>query len=324
MAGADHRNPNRQSEKPKSMEAPERRCLYDVLCIHRNCTANDIQSAYNKLALWRHPDKLIKSGVSEFDATAAFQELVNAYEVLSDARERAWYDSHRSMMLLSSSNISTSSPMIIAELLNFFKSCLIYENSDIGKGFYDVYGDVFDRIYVNEVNFANKLGLGNVLKKAPLIGSFNAFYRYWLGFVTVMNFVWVDQCDPMVESDLNSRRVIEEENKKIRKKARREYNEMVKGLAEFVKKRDMRVISLQLKRDEEMERKKEEMRARKKAIEREKTERERAYEEEEEIEKKVELYCVVCGKTFKSDQQWKNHERSKKHKRNVAAVEGSV
>lgn len=330
------------------MASSEKRCLYEVLGLNRDCTADEIRSAYRKLALQRHPDKLVQSGVSESEATASFQELVNAYEVLSDPRERAWYDSHRSQILFASSNSSKSksnSSTLVPDLFSFFSNSVFSGYSDTGKGFYKVFGDVFDKIYQNELNFADKLGLGvGSVKEAPLMGNLksqysqvNAFYGYWLGFVTVMDFVWVDQYDAMAGPNRKSRRVMEDENKKLRKKARREYNETVRGLAEFVKKRDKRVIDMQVKRNEEMDRKREEEKEKKRKMERERLERARAYEEpdwakveevddwvieEEEVveesEKKKELYCVVCGKKFKSDKQWKNHEQSKKHKEKVA------
>ncbi|XP_057989140.1 DNAJ protein JJJ1 homolog [Hevea brasiliensis] len=192
--------------------------------------------------------------------------------------------------------------------------------------------------------FCKKLGLRlDGLREAPVMGNLGslygqvtAFYNYWLGFCTVMDFCWVDQYDVMARPNRKSRRVIEEENKKLRKKAKREYNEMVRGLAEFVKKRDKRVIDMMVKKNVELEKKKEEERERKKKLEREKMERVGAYEEpkwarvnEEDVEEVVgfeeegkgkkgnggkKLYCVVCGKKFKSEKQWKNHEQSKKHK----------
>lgn len=322
------------------MASPEKRCLYEVLGLQLDCTADEIRSAYRKLALQRHPDKLVKSGVSEAEATASFQELVNAYEVLSDPRERAWYDSHRSQILYASSNSKSSA--VVPDLFTFFSNSVFSGYSDTGKGFYKVYADIFDKIYHNELNFANKLGLGMV-KEAPLMGNLkspyaqvNAFYGYWLGFVTVMDFVWVDQFDSMAGPSRKFRRVMEEENKKLRKKARREYNETVRNLAEFVKKRDKRVIDMQVKRNEEMGRKREEEREKKKKLDREKAEKAKAYvepewarvEEEdgeveevmEEGERKNELFCVACSKKFKSDKQWKNHEQSKKHKEKVAEL----
>ncbi|KAM3751262.1 hypothetical protein ACB098_04G095400 [Castanea mollissima] len=339
------------------MESAAKRCHYEVLGLSRDCAAEEIRSAYKKLALQRHPDKLVQSGLSHAEATAQFQELAQAYEVLSDPKERAWYDSHRSQILFSDLNSNSVSPnSAIPNLFSFFSNTVFSGYSDSGRGFYKVYSDLFDKIYANEINFARKLGLG-LIKEAPLMGNLEspyvqvtAFYNYWLGFCTMMDFCWADQYDAMAGVNRKSRRVMEEENKKVRKKARREYNETVRGLAEFVKKRDKRVIDMAVKRNLEMERKKEEERERKKRLEKERIEKARAYvepewtrvdededlegdgkgmeeeeeEEEEEERKRKELYCVVCGKKFKSDKQWKNHEQSKKHKEKVAEFRDSL
>ncbi|XP_022738642.1 DNAJ protein JJJ1 homolog [Durio zibethinus] len=326
--------------------ASEKRCLYEVLGLSRDCSQEEIRSAYKKLALQRHPDKLMQSGLSQADATAQFQELLHAYEVLSDPKERSWYDSHRSQILFADRNATASSP--IPDLFSFFSNTVYSGYSDSGRGFYKVYSDLFSKIYANEINFVKKLELGlDVVKEAPLMGNLEspygqvtAFYNYWLGFSTVMDFVWADEYDAMAGPNRKSRRVMEEENKKLRRKAKREYNETIRGLAEFVKKRDKRVIDMSVKRKEEMERRKEEERERKRKLEKERLERVRAYEEpewakveeeegddwdevEERGKEKEELYCVACGKKFKSEKQWKNHEQSKKHKEKVAELRES-
>ncbi|GAB2251753.1 hypothetical protein Droror1_Dr00004600 [Drosera rotundifolia] len=328
---------------------PQPRCHYEVLGLPQSCTADEIRSAYKRLALQRHPDKLVQSGLSADAATASFQELVHAYEVLSDPKERTWYDSHRSKILFSEANSAGNQP--IPDLFSFFSSNCYTDYSDSKKGFYKVYGDVFDRVYANEVNYVRKLGLGiGSVREAPAMGDLgsaeaqvNAFYGYWLGFGTVMDFCWVDQYDAGAGANRKSRRVMEEENRKLRRKAKREYNETVRGLAEFVKKRDKRVIDMMVRKEKEREKRAEEERERKKALEREKMERARAYEEpewarvkEEELEglrdgeeevgegdEIEELYCVACKKKFKSEKQWKNHEQSKKHKEKVAELRES-
>ncbi|KAK2974548.1 hypothetical protein RJ640_007392 [Escallonia rubra] len=61
-----------------------KRCQYKVLGLGGDCTADEIRSAYRRLAIQRHPDKLAQFGVSP----AAFQELATAYKVFSDPRER--------------------------------------------------------------------------------------------------------------------------------------------------------------------------------------------------------------------------------------------
>jgi len=195
------------------------------------------------------------------------------------------------------------------------------------------------------------MGLGvDAVRQAPVMGNLDspyaqvtAFYGYWLGFCTVMDFCWVDEYDVMAGPNRKSRRLMEEENNKVRRKARREYNDTVRRLGDFVKKRDKRVIDMKVKRSAEMERKKEEERERKKRLEQERKERAMAYEEpdwakvevEEVVEEWVEegdeekkndkeFYCVLCGKKFKSEKQWKNHEQSKKHKERVAEFRDSI
>ncbi|KAL2935419.1 DNAJ protein JJJ1-like protein [Bienertia sinuspersici] len=333
-----------------SMAAIEKRCYYEVLGLPQSCTQDEIRSSYKKLALQRHPDKLIQSGLSSEDATASFQELVRAYEVLSDPKERSWYDSHRSQILFSSTSSGNNSDSPFPDLFSYFSPSCYTDYTNPKTGFYKVYGDVFDRIYGHEVKYCRMMGLNlGLVKEAPLLGDLgcdysqvNAFYGYWLGFCTVMDFGWVDKYDVAAGQNRKSRRVMEEENKKVRKKAKKEFNETVRGLAEFVKKRDKRVIDMVVKKEKEREKKREEEMAKKKAKERERLERARMYEEpewtkveEEEVEgleedeeekgeeERKELYCAACGKKFKSDKQWRNHEQSKKHKEKVAQLRKS-
>ncbi|KAL8141893.1 hypothetical protein V2J09_014925 [Rumex salicifolius] len=332
------------------MSTAPKRCHYEVIGLPQTCTQDEIRSAYKKLALQRHPDKLVQSGVSSSEATSAFQELVHAYEVLSDQKERQWYDSHRSQILFSDlARSDASSPAGIPNLFSYFSPSCYTDFTDSKKGFYKVYSDVFDKIFANEINFAKTLGLGlGSVKEAPVMGDLkspytqaNAFYGYWLSFTTVMDFGWVDKWDASAGENRKTRRLMEEDNKKIRKKARREFNETVRGLAEFVKKRDKRVIDMMVKKEKEREKKRQEELEKRKKMEREKLEKAKMYEDpewarvqeddildfdeedEEEEEEKKELYCVACKKKFKSDKQWKNHEKSKKHKEKVEELKAS-
>ncbi|CAH8301117.1 unnamed protein product [Eruca vesicaria subsp. sativa] len=274
-----------------SSSRSEKRCLYEVLGISKESSPDEIRSSYRRLALQRHPDKLIKAGgISEADATAQFQELVHAYEVLSDSKERAWYDSHRSQILFAYAGGSKPGGMpggSVPDLFSFFSTTVYTNYSDTGKGFYKVYFDVLNSIYLNEVNFARTLGLRmDSLREAPVMGNLEspytqvtAFYNYWLGFSTVMDFCWVEEYDVMAGPNRRMRRKMEEENKKVRKKAKKEYNETVRGLAAFVKKRDKRVIDMMVKKSAEMEVKKAEERERKKKMDKERLERAMNYEE---------------------------------------------
>jgi DnaJ-class molecular chaperone len=69
---------------------------------HAQCKNNAVTSAapcekaYRKAALEWHPDK---NQHRADEAGERFKEIRAAYETLSDANERAWYDSHREAIL---------------------------------------------------------------------------------------------------------------------------------------------------------------------------------------------------------------------------------
>ena len=66
----------------------EKRDYYEVLSVAKNASADEIKSAYRKLALQYHPDR--NQGNPE--AEEKFKEATEAYEILSDADKRARYD----------------------------------------------------------------------------------------------------------------------------------------------------------------------------------------------------------------------------------------
>ncbi|KAJ8069566.1 hypothetical protein OCU04_000007 [Sclerotinia nivalis] len=62
--------------------------LYEALEVTRDASAQDITASYRRLARVHHPDKNLDNA----DATAKFQKVQAAYEILSDERQRKAYD----------------------------------------------------------------------------------------------------------------------------------------------------------------------------------------------------------------------------------------
>lgn len=67
--------------------AQEKRDYYEVLGVSRNATLDEIKKAFRVLAMKYHPDKNKAP-----DAEEKFKEINEAYEVLSDEKNRATYD----------------------------------------------------------------------------------------------------------------------------------------------------------------------------------------------------------------------------------------
>jgi DnaJ-class molecular chaperone len=64
---------------------------YEILGLERDCTSNEIDTAYRKLALKWHPDKNINN---KTEAEKKFRDIVKAYQVLSNPDARKNYDSY--------------------------------------------------------------------------------------------------------------------------------------------------------------------------------------------------------------------------------------
>src|SRR5438477_7001438 len=66
----------------------EKRDYYEVLGVARDASADDVKSAYRKLALKYHPDR----NPGDKAAEERFKEAAEAYAVLADASKRSLYD----------------------------------------------------------------------------------------------------------------------------------------------------------------------------------------------------------------------------------------
>ncbi|XP_052186036.1 uncharacterized protein LOC127797294 isoform X3 [Diospyros lotus] len=70
----------------------DRNSYYGVLGVAADCSEEEIRRAYRKLAMQWHPDKWARKPSLLGEAKRKFQQIQEAYSVLSDKRTRTMYD----------------------------------------------------------------------------------------------------------------------------------------------------------------------------------------------------------------------------------------
>ncbi|GAB7361381.1 hypothetical protein MBLNU230_g1436t1 [Neophaeotheca triangularis] len=330
-------------------QAEVKTSYYDLLSVSRQATDDEIKKAYRRKALELHPDRNFGN---EQEATKTFAEVQAAYEILSDPQERAWYDSHESAILRgddggvgdeapSFGNVKVTTADDLARMVRKFNSSI--EFSDAPSGFYGFLRGTFEQLAKEEEVAA--VWEGTQAPDYPTFGHrddthedvVKQFYSAWGSFATVKGFGWKDKYRLSDAPDRRVRRLMEKENETARREGIREFNEAVRSLVAFVRKRDPRVV---VNSQTEAERQKtlrdaaaaQAARARKAnqanvepqvaewtKIRDPEEEEENPFEEEEQQEEEV-FECVACSKVFKSERQWEAHEKSKKHQKAVFAL----
>ena len=222
------------------------------------------------------------------------------------------------------------------------------EYNDSPSGFYGFLREFFDQLAKEEDQAARRQD-----EDVPDYPSFGhkddthdegvkQFYGAWAGFSTVKSFSWRDKYRMSDAEGRQMRRLIEKENLRFRKEGAQEFNDAVRSLVAFVRKRDQRytpstqteaerqkilqdasraqAARMRAKNAEkigeevipEWARKREEPDAN------DKTPEEGTFDEESSEEEQFE--CVACRKVFKSEKQYEAHEKSNKHKKAVQAL----
>lgn len=307
-----------------------------------------IKKAYRKKALELHPDR--NYGSAE-EATAKFAEVSSAYEVLSDPQERAWYDSHRDSILNGGGgeqeehfehNVRVTSAGALVALMSRFNSRTAF--TDAPTGFFGILQETFVALAREEDAACDWEGIEGM--DYPEFGSSNdgyedvvkPFYRIWMNFSTKKSFSWRDQYRVSDGPDRAMRRLMEKENKRLRDEGIREFNDAVRSLVTFVRKRDPRYIP---NTQSEADRQKiirdaaiaqaAKSRAANKAkldahvtpawAQAQRTQEDENYFSSDEESVVEHIECVVCNKIFKSEKQYEAHEKSKKHTKAVQQLQ---
>ncbi|KAI8627534.1 DnaJ domain-containing protein [Xylariaceae sp. FL1651] len=322
---------------------PKKVDYYQLLGVDRSAADDEIKKAYRKKALELHPDR--NFGDVE-NATSKFAEVQAAYEVLSDPQERAWYDSHSDAILRGDDpadfdtapeyhNVRLTTTDDIYTLMGRFNKSVPLDDSP--NSFFTILRDTFDRLAEGEYAAADWEGLAPT--EYPSFGESKdddkvakAFYSRWANFSTRLSFSWKDKWRLTDAPDRRIRRLMEKENKKLRDDAIRDFNDAVRSLVVFVRKRDPRHIpnvQSEAERQKVLRDSAAAQAARSRAANLEKMNNIDAvpqwaqsrgdeahlgeFSESEDESEVEEIECVVCNKTFKSEKQYEAHEKSKKH-----------
>ncbi|TFK70296.1 DnaJ-domain-containing protein [Pluteus cervinus] len=322
---------------------------YELLEVSEDATQEEIKKSFRRLALIHHPDKN-QDNVEE--ANKKFTALQQAYEVLSDEQERAWYDSHKASLVPEPDaqtvfeDIKKGAPpsrardrgLTVKHLARFFDSSIwsAYDNSD--DGFFTIYGNLFVRLQAEENMFEGVQlppfgdSTWTWIPASKDENGARSFYNAWLNFATAKDFSWSDQWNLSEAPDRRVRRLMEKDNKKARDDARKEYNDTIRSLVQFIRKRDPRykahLVNANQPRANPTPSANPESAHKRQQLAEQYVEQDWQKTSEKQLHADLEWAiaegggseeweCVVCDKTFRSEAAWNSHERSKKHIKEV-------
>ncbi|POW08983.1 hypothetical protein PSTT_07150, partial [Puccinia striiformis] len=217
--------------------------LYQILQVSPDASSEEIKKAFRKQALVHHPDKNYDNVEN---ATKMFAKIQQAYEILSDDDERAFYDRHRDELLNAggddfddfdpthlkpNSSRSSLNPGITSkQLLKFFDATLWKGDfSDSQTSFFTIYRNLFHQLSTEE-----KIARKDTTMIYPSFGSSGSsydqdvdgtralkhFYSAWSNFATQKSFEWVEPHRTNQQVDRRIKRLIEKENQRERENAR--------------------------------------------------------------------------------------------------------
>ncbi|CUS10405.1 unnamed protein product [Tuber aestivum] len=272
-------------------------------------------------------------------------------------REQILYGDHDSAVSGGPSHpVSVTTSEEVLEWFSMFAK--ISYDDDSRNNFYTLAGTAFKKLADEEITAAEQAGedepyypdFGN--PRSTHEDWVKQFYAAWGGFKTLKSFSWCDVYRYSDAPDRRVKRIMEKENKKFRDAGIREFDSSVRvrlvatvpfrpeliveqSFVLFVRKRDPRFIKntqseaqrqaalLAASREQATRQRRENLAKLREFKAADWTRTSHGADEDSDglEEETVEKYeCIVCKKTFWSERQMGEHEKSKKHTKNVRAL----
>lgn len=243
--------------------------LYELLELGEkrwHATADDIKKSFRRISLIYHPDKISHHGnEARENAESHFKAVMKAYDVLSDKKKRASYDS-----------IDDVDDSIPSEK----------DAASSSERFYEKFGACF------ALN-----ARWSVSDRVPALGddetdmdTVHSFYDFWYSFKSWRDFSYGTEYDPDQAECREEKRWMERQNAKDTKRKKLEENARIRRLVDLAYKNDPRLKrakqAVKAKKDavkEERRRKADEANR----LQKEKEEKERLEAESKAAEEKV-------------------------------------
>lgn len=212
--------------------------LYAILGIEEkslDATEADVKSAYKKMALIYHPDK-IGENITDSDKEI-WLKVQNAYETLVDPVRKRRYDS--------------AMP---------FNDAIPQDNDDItDANFYET----FNVVFIRNSRFAKKTPTPDIGDENTPMEQVYKFYRYWDNFETWREFTQFFEYDVREAADRYERRYMENENKRVGAKHMKKEKARLIKLVETAYKRDPRIKNAKMQDELEKKKKKQDVKDKK-------------------------------------------------------------
>jgi DnaJ homolog subfamily A member 5 len=166
---------------------------------------------------WRPSHKIVadKNQDNLAHAEDKFKEIQNAYEILGDQHERAWYDGHKDSILRSGERHQAGGgggfsggerPEDEVDLYAYFTAACYNGFGDGPRGFYSVYDQLF-QVLAQQEGSPSMPRFGS--STAPW-SEVNAFYAEWSNFRSAKTFSWADQYNPASAPNRKVRRAMDQ------------------------------------------------------------------------------------------------------------------